>query len=94
MAQPLPPQAPDAATDAEIKRAYRQMSLKHHPDKGGDPKRFTEISFAYEVLSDGEKRSLYDAGGMAAVRGAIADPRATAGAVAAKRDGGRTSLQP
>ena len=57
----------DAATDAEIKRAYRQMSLKHHPDKGGDPKRFTEISFAYEVLSDGEKRSLYDAGGMAAV---------------------------
>ena len=57
----------DAATDAEIKRAYRQMSLKHHPDKGGDPKRFTEISFAYEVLSDGEKRALYDAGGWSAV---------------------------
>ena len=40
----------DAATDAEIKRAYRQMSLKHHPDKGGDPVRFQLIVTAYEAL--------------------------------------------
>eukprot|EP00966_Prymnesium_polylepis_P294334 6797206-Prymnesium_polylepis.1 len=57
----------EAATDRVIKSAYRKLSLQHHPDKGGDPDRFKEITTAYEVLSDGEKRSLYDAGGMSAV---------------------------
>ena len=57
----------EAATDREIKSAYRKMSLKHHPDKGGDERVFKEVSAAYEVLSDGEKRALYDVGGMSAV---------------------------
>lgn len=55
------------ATEKEIKSAYRKLSLKHHPDKGGDAMRFKEITRAYEILSDGEKRALYDVGGMTAV---------------------------
>lgn len=59
---------PEGASDRDIKSAYRRLSLKHHPDKGGDTARFKEITTAYEVLSDGEKRSLYDVGGMSAVQ--------------------------
>ena len=52
---------------AEIKKAYRLLSRTHHPDKGGDARIFARISSAYEVLNDGEKRALYDVGGMDAV---------------------------
>merc|ERR1719473_2629213 len=48
------------ASGAEIKKAYRKLAVKHHPDKGGDPEKFKEITRAYEVLSDSEKRSKYD----------------------------------
>ena len=55
--------APDA-TDDEIKRAYRQRARELHPDaNGGDPEseaRFKEVSFAYEVLRDPERRARYD----------------------------------
>mmetsp|Transcript_60260 Transcript_60260/g.90832 ORF Transcript_60260/g.90832 Transcript_60260/m.90832 type:complete len:92 (+) Transcript_60260:82-357(+) len=44
------------ATDKEIKKAYHKAALKHHPDKGGDPNKFKEISAANDVLSDPEKR--------------------------------------
>ena len=57
----------ESATDREIKSAYRKLSLKHHPDKGGDEAIFKKVSQAYEVLYDGEKRALYEAGGMEAV---------------------------
>lgn len=50
------------ATPDQIKKAYRSMAMKHHPDRGGDEKKFKEISVAYEVLSDPEKRRMFDAG--------------------------------
>ena len=58
----------ESATPAEIKKAYRKASLKHHPDKGGDTQIFKQVTAAYEVLSDGDKRALYEAGGMEAVQ--------------------------
>jgi len=55
---------PKNASDAEIRKAYRRLAQQHHPDaKQGDPnaeERFKEISAAYGVLGDAEKRKAYD----------------------------------
>jgi DnaJ-class molecular chaperone len=55
-----------SASEAEIKKAFRTLAKKHHPDKhAGDEaaqKRFQEISGAYDILGDKEKRTQYDAG--------------------------------
>lgn len=48
------------ASPEEIKRAFRKQASIHHPDKGGDTKKFQEIQVAYETLSDPEKRAAYD----------------------------------
>ncbi|HEY5432740.1 MAG TPA: J domain-containing protein, partial [Coriobacteriia bacterium] len=51
---------PKSATADEIKKAYRRLARKHHPDAGGSEERFKEVGAAYEVLSDPEKRKEYD----------------------------------
>jgi curved DNA-binding protein len=48
------------ATEAEIKKAYRSLASKHHPDKGGDTTKFQEIQSAYETLTDPQKRAAHD----------------------------------
>lgn len=52
-----------AGTD-EIKKAYKKLAMKHHPDKGGDPEKFKEISGAHEILTNPEKRETYDKYGL------------------------------
>jgi len=48
------------ASKEEIKQAFRKLAQQHHPDKGGDEKKFKEINEAYSVLSNDEKRQQYD----------------------------------
>jgi curved DNA-binding protein CbpA len=53
-----------SASDHDIQEAYRKLALEHHPDRNRSPEaelRFKEVSEAYSVLSDPEKRALYDA---------------------------------
>jgi molecular chaperone DnaJ len=65
------------ASQDEIKKGYRQMALKYHPDRNpGDPeaeKNFKEISEAYEVLSDEKRRKMYDAYGPEAAQAGMHD---------------------
>jgi DnaJ family protein A protein 2 len=48
------------ASSSQIKKGYRRMAMKEHPDKGGNEEKFKEIAKAYETLSDPEKRKIYD----------------------------------
>jgi DnaJ-class molecular chaperone len=48
------------ASQDEIKRAFRKLASQHHPDKGGDTKKFQEIQAAYDTLGDAAKRQQYD----------------------------------
>ena len=61
------------ASAEEIKKAYRQLALKHHPDRNPGNKdaedRFKEAAEAYSVLADAEKRSVYDRFGHDGLRG-------------------------
>lgn len=55
---------PQTATLEEIKKQFKRLAMRHHPDKGGDADKFKEINAAYEVLADPEKRRLYDKFGL------------------------------
>src|SRR3989338_3108732 len=60
---------PRNATQEEVKRAFRKLALKHHPDRNSGDKsaeeKFKEVNQAYEILSDSKKRELYDRYGLA-----------------------------
>ena len=65
------------ATEDEIKKAYRRMAMKYHPDVNKEAEaeeKFKEIKEAYEVLSDTQKRASYDRFGHAGMNGAGANP--------------------
>lgn len=65
-----------AATTDEVKKAFRKKAIKEHPDKGGDPEKvlkyhifqFKKLTEAYEILSNPEKKDLYDRFGMEGVK--------------------------
>jgi len=62
---------PVDADDATIKKAYRKLSIKYHPDKNPDEAskvKFAEVRDSYEILNDPDKKILYDTGGMDAVK--------------------------
>jgi len=67
------------ASEADIKKAYRRLAMKHHPDRSPDDKsaeaKFKEANEAYEILADAQKRAAYDQFGHAGV-----DPSMAAGA--------------
>ena len=46
--------------EKDIKCAYKKLAIRHHPDKGGDSEKFKQISEAYEILSDKDKKFKYD----------------------------------
>ena len=63
-----------SSSEEEIKKAYRKMAIKYHPDKNPDNKeaeeKFKEAAEAYEVLSNGQKKAQYDRFGHAGMGGA------------------------
>lgn len=63
---------PRGSTDEDIKKAYRKLALKYHPDKNKSPgaeEKFKEVAEAYEVLSDKKKREMYDKFGEDGLKG-------------------------
>ena len=62
------------ATEEDVRKAYRKMALRFHPDKNksaGAEEKFKEIAEAYEVLSDKRKRDIYDKYGEEGLKGKL-----------------------
>ncbi|KAJ3170097.1 hypothetical protein HK101_011383 [Irineochytrium annulatum] len=73
------------ATEDDLKKAYKKLALKWHPDRNRDKKeaaekKFKEISLAYEVLSDPQRRQIYDVYGEEGLKGGGGPPPGAAGA--------------
>lgn len=51
---------PRTASPQEIRKAYKTQAMKHHPDRGGNPDQFRQVTEAYDILSNSDKRSAYD----------------------------------
>ncbi|MHB1870086.1 MAG: molecular chaperone DnaJ [Steroidobacteraceae bacterium] len=83
-------EVPRTATEADIKKAYRRLAMKYHPDRNPDDAeaedRFKEAKEAYEVLTDAQKRAAYDQYGHAGVEAAAAGARGHASAADAFSD--------
>ncbi|XP_019769817.2 dnaJ protein homolog 1 [Dendroctonus ponderosae] len=65
---------PKGASDDEIKKAYRKLALRYHPDKNKSPgaeEKFKDVAEAYEVLSDKKKRDLFDQYGEEGLKGGV-----------------------
>ncbi|KAJ4880477.1 DNAJ heat shock family protein [Raphanus sativus] len=74
-----------SANDDDLKKAYRKLAMKWHPDKNPDNKKdaeskFKQISEAYDVLSDPQKRAVYDQYGKEGLKGNVPPPNAGGGA--------------
>lgn len=80
-----------SAKDDDLKKAYRKLAMKWHPDKNPNNKKETEAKFktiseAYDVLSDPQKRAIYDQYGEEGLKGQMPPP--DAGGYFGMRDGG------
>ena len=83
-----------SATQEEIKRAYRKLAIKWHPDKNPSSKeaaeaKFKEVGEAYDVLSDAQKKNIYDQVGEEGLRGGAGAGEAAGGFPPGFSGGGR-----